>query len=464
MNWATGFLRPTGSIRRRLVLQLAIVAALLSVVFFLVVRVVAEKAAAETQDNILAASATLIAEAVYTERGAVRLELPYSSLSMLGTISQDRVFYRVIVDDKTLTGYGDLPISTATRNQQETLFDTLVYRGDTIRSVTVTRTLSFGNKGKAVHVVVGQTQLGLAAISSQITTTATAIGVAFFLAATALSAMAVQNAMSPLERLATSVSRRGPNDLRPVKAETPLELLPLVNGLNSFMSRLRSALNRSEDLIAEAAHRVRTPLATVRTQAEVIHRHMKHSQNRKAIRDMIRAIDESSRSAGQLLDHAMVTFRSDQLDIQEINPADLLKDTVDRLSPTAELKDIQVHLEVPDRPVKISGDPILLQNAVRNILDNAIKYSPVETDVIVRLIDGNPCKIEFVDHGRGFADANRSELTKRFSRGNNVGDVVGSGLGLTIVDDVARAHGGQLLIDENEKGTGACVSLVLPSH
>lgn len=455
-------MKPTGSIRRRLVVQLAIIAALLSVAFFLAVRVVAERAATDTQDNILAASATSIAEAIYSDRGDVRLELPYYAISMLSTISEDRVFYRVLVDDATLTGYDDLPLPAGRVQGRDPIFETAIYRGDALRSVLVARTLSVGDQARRVQVVVGQTRLGLAAISSKITSTAVGIGAAFFIGATALSFLAAQNAMSPLDRLAQSVARRGPNDLRPVTAATPAELVPLVAGLNGFMSRLRSSLNRSEDLIAEAAHRVRTPLATVRTQAEVIHRQMERPENKKALREMIRAVDESSRSAGQLLDHAMVTFRSDQLEKQQVAMDDLLQDVVDRLAPTAELKDIQVKLEMPEQSAFVLGDAILLQNAVRNMMDNAIKYSAADTEISVVLTTDNACRISFIDQGRGFAHSDLAMLTKRFSRGKNVDDVVGSGLGLTIADHVARAHGGSLDISSNTKGPGACVTLTLP--
>ncbi|MBW4707267.1 sensor histidine kinase N-terminal domain-containing protein [Roseobacter sp. YSTF-M11] len=453
-----------GSIRRRLLVQLALVAALLSLAFFLSLRVVAERATEATQDNILAASATAIADAVYSDAGDVRVEIPYSALSMLGTVSEDRVFYRVILDGQTLTGYDDLPVPQGRGARRAPLFETYGYRDDTFRAVVVTRALTAANQARTIQVVVAQTRLGLAAISSRITTTATAIGVAFFLAATALSALAAQNALSPLSRLAEAVARRGPKDLRPVTAETPTELAPLVGGLNSFIARLGAALTRSEDLIVEAAHRVRTPLATVRTQAEVVHLQMEKPENRAALRQMIRAVDESSRSAGQLLDHAMVTLRSDQLETEEIDPADLLRDAISRLSPTADLKDIAITLQVPGDSLRIQGDPILLQNAVRNILDNAIKYSPADTEITVRLIGGRPCRLQFCDQGRGFEAQDIERLPDRFSRGSNVDDVVGSGLGLTIVQDVARAHGGTLEIAANPQGGGACVSLVLPSY
>jgi len=189
---------------------------------------------------------------------------------------------------------------------------------------------------------------------------------------------------------------------------------------------------------------------------------MERPNNRRALREMIRAVDESSRSAGQLLDHAMVTFRSDQMEPQDVDLVALLKDTAHRLGPTAELKDIEIILSLPAQAI-VAGDPILLQNAARNILDNAIKYSPAETQVDIRLSPGTAHRIDITDQGRGFMDKDLPDLTKRFSRGTNVSDVVGSGLGLTIADDVARAHGGRIEISANAEGKGGCVSLILPS-
>ncbi len=451
----------TSSIRRRLVFQLSIMAALLSIVFFVAVRSVAEQAAADTQDNILAASATSIADALYSERGQVRVELPYSALSMLGTISEDRVFYRIVADGQTVTGYDDLAVPDAEQGQRAAHFVTEQYRGEEVRVVSIARAVSNGARAADVRIVIAQTRRGLAQISSQITTNAMAVAIGFFLMATALSLLAAQSAVAPVKKLAESVTRRGPKDLRPVISKTPGELVPLVDALNNFMMRLRASLTRSEEFIAEAAHRVRTPLATVRTQAEVVHRQMEKPENRKSLREMIRAVDESSRSAGQLLDHAMVTFRTDQLEQDEINLAALADETCDRLLPTAELKDIEIVREFADGSTAIFGDRILMQNAVRNILDNAIKYSPAESIITVRVTSSpEQVALSIIDQGRGFGDADLGKLTGRFSRGSNVDDIVGSGLGLTIADEVMRAHGGRLHIEQNKEGVGACVMLV----
>lgn len=452
-----GFART--SIRRRLLLQLFFIAAILSLAFFLIVRAVAERAAADTQDNILLASATSIADALNSEQGEVAVELPYSALSMLGTISEDRVFYRVLVGDDTLTGYDDLQLPKTASGQ----FATFEYRGEEVRSVFVERSVGAGGVKANAKVIVAQTRLGLEAISTRISAMAAFVGLGFFLLATALSLFAAQSALAPLNRMTQSVTRRGPSDLRPVVTPAPSELVPLIDALNGFMARLNSSLTQSEDFIAEAAHRVRTPLATVRAQAQVALRRSQQPENKVALRAMIRAVDESSRSAGQLLDHAMVSFRTDQLEVVPLDLIALTREVVDHLLPTADLKDIHVEQHYSPTIVTVKGDEILLQNALRNIMDNAIKYAPAESEITVSVTEGEFQKVEVTDQGRGFGGADLKTLTKRFSRGQNVDDIVGSGLGLTIADEVARAHGGRLDLSSNKKGPGACVSLILPA-
>ena len=168
-------MRILGSIRRRLFIQLALVAAVLSLAFFLVVRGVAERAAEGTQDDILSASATAIADSLRSEGGHVTLDLPYSALSMLGSINEDRVFYRVVSEGKTLTGYGDLPQPEVPPRLSAPSFETLDYRGDEIRAASVIRPVGTGANAAQVVVTVAQTRQGLAAISRQITATATSV-------------------------------------------------------------------------------------------------------------------------------------------------------------------------------------------------------------------------------------------------------------------------------------------------
>ena len=176
---------------------------------------------------------------------------------------------------------------------------------------------------------------------------------------------------------------------------------------------------------------------------------------------MIRAVDESSRSAGQLLDHATVAYRAEDLARDQIDLADLATTVVDALQATAGLKDIEINTQTTETP--IMGDKVLLESALRNVLDNAVKYSPDETTVTVFVESGDEgAVVNICDEGPGFDEGSKQQLTRRFKRGANVTGIVGSGLGLTIASEVLSAHGGTLRLENNAEGVGACVSLILP--
>ena len=456
----SGSVQISGSLRRRMTLQLVGSAAVLALVLYVAVLNFARDLAERSQDNILLASATSILESVTVQSGEVSADIPYAALSMLGNISDDRVFYRIMIDGQPLTGYDDLPVTGLSHPAQDLVFVSAEYGGDKIRMVSVTRKLSVNGRPMPIAVSVAQTRNGEAATLARISQSAFYMGVGFFILAVLLAIIAAQSSIRPLKQLAGAVSRRGPKDLRPVTAPVPSEMAPLVSSLNRFIERLRKSLNRSEDFIAEAAHRVRTPLATVRAQAEVTLRRVEKEENRSSIKEMIRAIDESSRAAGQLLDHAMVTFRTDHLEREELDLRVIVGDLIERLVPVAELKDIQIYLH-PGPALMALVDPILTQNALRNILDNAIKYSARECDISVAVTaTAQGAAIEIVDQAGGFPDADIDRVTDRFVRGSNTTDTVGSGLGLTIANEVIEAHGGRLTIANTEDG--ACVALHFP--
>lgn len=452
----------TGSIGRRLTLLLAGVAALLALLSWGMVTTLARQAAERTQDNVLAASATAIAETVRTEQGEVRLELPYSAFSMLGAISEDRVFYHVATDTGLVTGYEDLPVEELPAAVSgDVVFGTGEYLGAQIRMASLTRLVFAGNDPVPVTVTVAQTKDGISAIVGDLSRLAAGFSIALFVVAVGLSAFAAVTSLRPLNEIADAVARRGPSDLRPLRRAAPSELAPLMTSLNRLMDRLGQSISRSEDFIAEAAHRVRTPLATVRTQAEIALRSIDDEGEKQRLRGIIRAVDESSRSAGQLLDHATVAFRVEDLARDDRDLADLVAQTAAALEATATMKDIELRVISIAAPVAV--DRVLLDNALRNVLDNAIKYSPAETTVTVEMsaADGM-VRVCVCDEGPGLGDGPVERLTERFQRGGNTQGIVGSGLGLTIASDVVRAHGGHIELGPGPGEEGACVALVLP--
>lgn len=448
----------SGSLRNRLVLILIGGAAILALLLFYAVRSYATQVAQQGQDNVLGASVTSILDAAALRDGVLEIDIPYAAFSMLSTPSDDRVFYAIHQDDEFLSGYEGLQGQAPTQDRIRS-FQSLEFRGDLVRQVTAVRTLIGANGRTTLSVTLAQTQDALSETLQQISRTAALLGLGFFALAAMLSFWATSLTLGQLEGLTGAVARRGPQDLRPFERPVPSEMVPLVSSLNSLMGRLDQSLTRSEDFIAEAAHRVRTPLATVRSYAEATLQRVEREENREAMRSMVRAIDESSRAAGQLLDHAMITFRADHLERQQIDLFELVQELVTRLTPIADMRDLQILLHGAP-PVLYSGDPVLIQNAVRNLIDNALKYAPALTVVEIVVDQKSRPFVEVADRGPGFDARELSKLTERFARGQNAKGTIGSGLGLTIAQDVATAHGGTLDLS-NREGGGACVTLLL---
>lgn len=439
--------------------MLLVSAACIAILLFVVVQSVAEQIAQESQDNILAASAISILDSARVVEGEISIDLPYSSLSMLDSVTDERAFYAIRLNDEFLSGYSDLP--RITPPSDVTAFQSTTYLDEDIRIASTWRNFSALDGQAYLEISVAQTLTGLNQSIARIARISLAVGFGFFLLSMAIAMVIAQTTIRPLHRLTGSVSRRGPSDLRPLAAPVPTEMAPLVLSLNSLMTRLQKSLSRSEDFIAEAAHRVRTPMAIVRTQAEVTLRRVEKEENRQAVREMIRAVDESSRTAGQLLDHAMVSVRTDNLARESIQLDELIVDVANRLHPISELRDLEIVAKKMER-TKIQGDPILVQNAIQNVLDNAIKYTDADTDITVQLDHSEGfVHIHVRDEGSGFDATEIDRLLQRFERGRNADRIVGSGLGLTIVDDIMRAHRGHITLTNNS-GAGACVTLSFP--
>lgn len=445
-----------GSLRNRLAMILTGGAALLAILLFFVVRGYVAQIAQEGQDNILSASVSSILDAAVLRDGVVELDFPYASLSMLSTSADDRVFYAIYENGTLLSGYDGLSTAPPVPSS-ERIFTSTQYDNATIRVATASRTLIGTDMPRQVSVRVAQTQDALSETLNRISRNVAVFGLGFFALATALAFWGTSATIGQLSRLTTSVTKRGPQDLSPFLKPVPSELVPLVGSLNTLMSRLEHSLKQSEEFIAEAAHRVRTPLATVRSYAEATLQRVQKQENRDALRSMMRAIDESSRAAGQLLDHAMVTFRAEKLEREDIDLDALLRELVQRMTPIADMRDVVLLLD-SNGPAIIRGDAVLLQNAIRNLIDNALKYAPQDTSITIRVETESRVTVMVFDQGQGFLPDEMDKLAGRFVRGGNTEDHVGSGLGLTIAQDVAIAHGGAMILSNRPEG-GACVTL-----
>ena len=450
------------SLRQRLVMPLLALSAVLSMLIYLSVRIGADRASEATLDAVLGAAALAMAEEMRAGEGGAVVDLSPVTFSMLAAMGEERIFYRVALNGQTLTGYDDLPAPATPPTALSPVYYTVPFRGSELRVAAVSRSLMVDNRASPLTVLLGQTREGQKAISTRLANRAAGLGLLVFLAAVPLSLLAAGSLLRPIATLAEAVGRRGPRDLRPIRHPAPAELAPFVTALNGFIGRLRGTLSQTETFIAEAAHHIRTPLSVMRNEAELALRQTAEEATRARLRSLIRAVDDSARSAGQLLDHATVLFRADQKALAVVDLAAMLAAMVARFTPMAEMKDMALRLTPADRTLPVAGDAVLVEAALRNIIDNAIKYSPQDSDIDLhaRMANGFAV-IEVCDRGRGLGGSAVQGLRVRFQRGSNVGDVAGSGLGLTIVDEAATAMGGHFALTEREGG-GTCATLSLP--
>lgn len=454
--------RAPASLRRRLIVQLLALSAVLALALYVAVRLGAERASEATLDGILGAATTAIAEELRSVEGGTELDLSPGTFSMLSAVGEERIFHRLNISGLVVTGYADLPMPPVAPSTLEPVFYDAAYRDADLRLAAVARSLMIDNRAAPVLVIVGQTREGQRAIAQTLANRAAALGLAVFLVAVPLSLLSAGTLLRPIARLAEAVGRRGGHDLRPVRHPAPAELMPLVEQLNAFIARLRQTLAQTETFIAEAAHHIRTPLATLKSEAELALMQASDEPTRARLRGMIRATEESARSAGQLLDHATVLFRADQRALDRVDLGTMAAALAERFRPTADLKDMTIRLDLPTMPVETLGDAVLIEAALRNLIDNAVKYAPEETTVDIALtLDGSLARLEVRDRGRGLGGETQAVLAQRFRRGGNVGAVVGSGLGLTIVTETATAMGGRFALADREGG-GTCAVLWLP--
>ena len=446
------------SIKRRiLALALALLLAA-AVVLIIFIRDYAERAADRAFDRLLAASALTIAGAVQVEDDAVIVELPFASFGMFS--GRDRVFYAVETPGGTaVTGYADLSAALPELTAAGPAFTDTLYRGELVRVASVGRLTSSDGDAEWVTIHVAETQSEREALAAEILGNAIVPVVALTLLAIGLVWFGIGRMFAPLYQLEQELRGRAPDDLSPVTVPVPVEVSQLVSGLNAFMSRLGSAMERMTGLVAEAAHEVRTPLASLRAQAEVAMDEQDPAALRRRVSRIHQGAVQASQLVSQLLMEATITHRLENQEADMSALGAVVDDVRQRLDPDQAGR-LVVELADAVSGAQIRGDRVALREMVRNVVDNALVYSegPVEIGGTVR--DG-VVTLAVSDRGPGIAAAEKPVVLERFKRGASGIAKIGSGLGLSIVKRVAEAHRGALRLMDRDGG-GLVVEIYLP--
>lgn len=246
-------------------------------------------------------------------------------------------------------------------------------------------------------------------------------------------------------------------------AESPAELSPLVDALNRSLSRLETAFSRLAALNADMAHELRTPVHALKIEAErLLSQTDLPLEVEEGLSGMMETLDHMGAMIGQMLFLARIEDPSAVLDRTRLCAKDLLRSTVEPFELLAE--EAGVYFEVKAPPdLYITGDGILLRRALHNLIDNAIRHSPIGSMVSIQAWESPESAILCVgDHGKGIPEAHRQKLGQRFLRSDpsRSRDTGGTGLGLAIVHSIVHLHGGEFEIRSTpEEGTQAFLLL-----
>ena len=269
----------------------------------------------------------------------------------------------------------------------------------------------------------------------------------------ALLWLALRSGMRPLVALGRDVAVRDPDNLQPLdEASVPREVVPLVASLNELFGRLRHSIDHERRFNADAAHELRTPLAAVRAQAEVALGSATDAERNRALGQVVAGCDRAARLVDQMLTLARLDPQRTLAGGTRFDLAIVARDAVAAIAPAGLVRGVEVGLDATSAPVV--GDPALVAILLRNLLDNAIRYSPAGTavDVRVRTADGGS-ELAVSDQGPGVPPDERERLGERFHRVLGAGEP-GSGLGLSIVRRIAELHHAALSFHEPASGRG----------
>lgn len=262
----------------------------------------------------------------------------------------------------------------------------------------------------------------------------------------------VGRALAPLERLATQVQNRAPSYLEPVEDNgVPKEAKPLVDSLNNLFDRLDMAFEGERRFTADAAHELRTPLAGLKAQAQVALKTANDQNRIKALNNVVQGVDRATHLVHQLLTLARLDPDTGLTNFQDVNLRDIVTRVSSDLAMTAEEKQIILHEQFKEEG-KVKGQGDALAVLLRNLVDNAIRYSPEggRVDIEVGKTESK-FFLRVSDSGMGIPEDDRENVFKRFYRRLGT-KAPGSGLGLSIVSRIAELHQADISLDTSSYG------------
>jgi two-component system sensor histidine kinase TctE len=401
-----------------------------------------------------------VAQAQPTARGRDRYALAPEAAALLRVDASDTVFYQVLgLRGELLSGDATLPVPT---DDAPVVPWELHFRDDDVGTDSVrVAYLWVAPEGQAgtMLVQVAETLGKRTRLTNEIIKGVILPQFVILPLAVLLVWLALARGISPLNELQRRIRSRESSDLSPIDEQrVPDEVAPLVQAINDLLARLDSSMSRQKHFLADAAHQLKTPLAGLRTQAELIQREIdagraSPDELKRSLAQIARASERAAHMVNQLLSMARAEDAEQALRREPVNLAETAVDTVRDFVPRALERRIDLGYDgvLPeDSRLRVQGQPVLIGELIRNLVDNALLYTPAGGVVTVRIVEdpfGQVVVLQVEDTGPGIVPGEREKVFQPFYRSLGSG-VEGSGLGLAIVREIVQQHDAELTLDD----------------
>lgn len=406
-------------------------------------------------DRTLLASAKSIGEHIDAAgEGAaaqLRATVPYAALEAFEADNRSRMVYRISnIRGELIDGFSDLPAwhgILPDSGPYAALVDFYddTYRGDAVRVAVLLQPVAMDRARAMAVVQVAETLELRHTLARQILIDTLWRQAALVSVITLVVIVVVQRATRPVRKLSAQLQARPDGDLTPLQAPgAPRELLPLIEATNTLMTRLQHLLDHQKRFVRDASHQLRTPLAVLKVQVQSALRG--DIEPEQALHEISDTVQRATLLANQMLSLAKVAQLAQQAPSSEVDWAQVLREVALDLSPLIAAKDID--FEISTVPALIHTHDWMLRELSRNLLHNAIRYTPANGTLNVQLVsDSRFVAMVIGDSGPGISPELRTRLFQPFSAGETRS---GSGLGLAICHEIVLALGGSISLDNRE--------------
>jgi two-component system sensor histidine kinase TctE len=420
--------------------------------------------ASVVQDRLLLGSARSIAEQIRFENGLFQNQIPPAALELFQSTQPDRIYYRVTTGaGRLLAGYTALARPhIGLRGESPYFFNTTMHAAP-VRAVALLQPVIGDPNAQPVMVEVAQTMHGHQQLADSLWMHAVRQQLLILALTMVFIVLGLNRGLQPLLRLRNLVNARAPGTLEPVQTQgMPAELAPLVDSINDYIRRLEAHARTQSVFVQNAAHQLRTPLALLNTQISFASRALDAAGRMESLTAARLTLQQTVRLVNQLLMlSAAEAFGNDaQADGSAANDMPtVVQQVFESLAHQALEKNIDLGFEATGTPRPVRAPPLALREILKNLIDNAIRYSDINGVVTVRfqLSERGSC-ITVQDDGPGIPAEFRERVFERFFRIDDH-DSNGSGLGLAIVREFAAKVGATVRIATPPNGVGLAVTV-----